>query len=560
MGKLSEEDFYSNQFFTKQNVHMKSRPVVFNPFIFLMIFLLGLAGTRSSKAQDRIAVPVNPVSFTPAVDFSVQIDGENAMVYASPIPANFCSFVMTRTVEVAIKSLTRDIKWVDVRPLSAGIKPVFQNSDSTIRFTIKRTGQYSIELNGGIKIPLYLFANNAEANKPDKTDKNVLYFESGKIYYPGTINMKDNQQVYIEAGAIVVGNIKARNANHIQIRGQGILDGSYSRQYMDSLATINLPGSFAPEQGTRGGTNGLLLFNECNDITIEGITLYNSKTWDVVPTLCNRVRIDNVKIVSDNGGDDGIDIVSTKNVTITNCFIHTKDDCIAVKSHGRPQPPVSQTSPTQSTSSQPRPPQQSFGQLTQGPFYDVDTVLVKNCVFWNAAWGNALEIGFELSGDVKNVSFIDNDIIHTEGGAAFSIHNARRGIVSNIVVDNLRVEGTDQKLFDLAIFRSIYSEDGLRDQAEIKKLYVHGIWDNVLAVPESDKESRMKFRGQIKNIILKNVSVVDGPFPFSVFYGSDKDHVVQNVVIENLKIHGKKINKISEAKFYQENAKGVIIK
>ncbi|MEO5997599.1 MAG: glycosyl hydrolase family 28 protein [Chitinophagaceae bacterium] len=538
---------------------MKAENIVFNLVVFLMTLLLGLAGISSGKAQSRIPAPINPVSFTPAADFNVQIDGKNAMVYASPIPANFCSFVMTRPVEVTIKSLTRDIKWVDVRPLSAGMTPVFQNGDSTIRFTIRRTGQYSIELNGGIKIPLYLFANSLEINKPDKTDKNVLYFESGKIHYPGTINMKDNQQVYIEAGAIVVGNIKARNANHIKIRGQGILDGSYSRQFMDSLAIVNLPVGFAPEQGRRGGTNGLLLFNECNDVTIEGITLYNSKTWDVVPTICNNVKIDNIKIVSDNGGDDGIDIVSTKNITITNSFIHTKDDCIAVKSHARPQPPVSQTSPTQSNSAQQRP-QQTFGQLSQGPFYDVDSALIKNCVFWNAAWGNALEIGFELSGDVKNVRFIDNDIIHVEGGAAFSIHNARRGVVSNILVDNLRVEGTDQKLFDLAIFRSIYSEDGLRDQVEINKLYVHGIWDNVLAVPEADKESRMKFRGQIKNITLKNVCVVDGPFPFSVFYGSDKEHVVENVFIENLKIHGKKINKISEAKFYLENAKGIVIK
>ena len=539
---------------------MKARIIVFKQVTFLMIFLLGIAGISCSIAQNRTAAPVNPVSFTSAADFSVQIDGKNTIVYASPIPANFCSFVMTKPVEVKIKSLTRDIKWVDVRPLSDGIKPVFQNSDSTIRFTIKRTGQYSIELNGGIKIPLYLFANNPEKDNPDKADKNVLYFESGKIHYPGTIHLKDNQQVYIEAGAIVVGNIKARNANHIKIRGLGILDGSYSRQFMDSLAIVNLTNGFSPEQGRRGGGNGLLLFNECNDVTIEGITLYNSKTWDIVPTICNKVKIDNIKIISDNGGDDGIDIVSTKNITVTNSFIHTKDDCIAVKSHARPQMPVSQATITQSNSGQQRPPQQTFGQLIQGPFYDVDSVLVKNCVFWNAAWGNALEIGFELSGDVKNVRFIDNDIIHVEGGAAFSIHNARRGVVSNILVDNLRVEGTDQKLFDLAIFRSIYSEDGLRDQAEINKLYVHGIWDNVLSVPQADKESRMKFRGQIKNITLKNVSVVDGPFPFSVFYGSDNEHIIENVIIENLKIHGKKINTIAEAKFYQENAKGIVIK
>jgi hypothetical protein len=61
--------------------------------------------------------------------------------------------------------------------------------------------------------------------------------------------------------------------------------------------------------------------------------------------------------------------------------------------------------------------------------------------------------------------------------------------VSDILVDSLRVEGTDQKLFDLAIFRSIYSEDGERDTAIVKRLYLHGIWDNVLAVPKEDLEA-----------------------------------------------------------------------
>jgi hypothetical protein len=60
-----------------------------------------------------------------------------------------------------------------------------------------------------------------------------LYFESGK-FIPGTIQLKDNQQVYIEGGAIVVGNTRQKQEQH-QIRGLGILDGSYSRAFMIRL-------------------------------------------------------------------------------------------------------------------------------------------------------------------------------------------------------------------------------------------------------------------------------------------------------------------------------------
>ena len=122
------------------------------------------------------------------------------------------------------------------------------------------------------------------------------------------------------------------------------------------------------------------------------------------------------------------------------------------------------------------------------------------------------------------------------------------------------MENADQKLFDLAIFRSIYSEDGTRDNGEIRRLYLNGIWDNVLRVNEKEKETHSKFRGHINGVTLKNVSIVDGPIPFSVFYGSDKTHQVENVTIDGLTFYGKNIKDISRAKFYLENTKDIIIR
>ena len=538
---------------------MKDKLIFQNFLIHLFsLMIIILLGSNLVIAQSRNDIPISPAGFTPSSEFRVTVDGKNVLVYSSPIPVAFCSFVMNKPVDIVIKSLTRDVKWADLRPLSSGIKPVIK-SDSTISFRIFKPGQFSIELNGTFKIPLFLFANAPEIDKPGRTDKNVLYFESGKIHYPGSIKLRDNQQIYIEEGAIVVGNITGRNVHHIKVFGRGILDGSYSRQFMDSCASANKTNG-AVELAERGGDiNGLILLSECTDVTIKDITLYNSKTWDVVPALCTNVNINNIKIVSDNNSDDGIDIVSTKNIRIRNSFIRTKDDCIAVKSHAKPHSLSEQT-----LSGQPPTGQLAYdqgdNQLIPGPFFPVDSVTVKNCVFWNAAWGNALEIGFELSGDVRNISFIDNDIIHVEGGAAFSIHNARRGVVSNILIDNLRIEYADQKLLDLAIFRSVYSEDGTRNSAEANRLYLNGIWDNVLKVTDAEKESHGKFRGHIKNITLKNVSVVDGPFPFSVFSGSDNNHLVENVSIENLNVHGKNIKDIAGAKLYLENTKNIIIR
>jgi hypothetical protein len=524
----------------------------------LSLIIVILLWSDLAIAQSRIVIPVSPASFAPSSEFRVTVDSKNVLVYSSPIPVAFCSFDMNKPVDIVIKCLTRDVKWADLRPLSSGIKPIIK-SDSTISFRITRPGQFSIEINGTIKIPIFLFANSPETDKPLRSDKNVLYFERGKIHYPGTIILKDNQQVYIEEGAIVVGNITGKNVHNIKVFGHGILDGSYSKQFMDSCASVNKTNGYGKFEARGGDINGLILLSECRDVTIDGITLYNSKTWDVVPALCNNVNINNIKIVSDNNSDDGIDIVSTKNIRITNSFIRTKDDCIALKSHAKPSSSTEQKLSGRHPTGQ-LAYDQGDNQLLSGPFFPVDSVTVKNCVFWNAAWGNALEIGFELSGNVSNIFFIDNDIIHVESGAVFSIHNARRGIVSNILIDNLRVENADQKLFDLAIFRSVYSEDGTRDNVEAKRLYLNGIWDNVLKVTDAEKESHGKFRGYIKDITLKNISVVDGPFPFSVFSGSDKAHMVEDVTIENLNVCGKEIKDIAGAKLYLENTRNIIIK
>jgi hypothetical protein len=244
------------------------------------------------------------------------------------------------------------------------------------------------------------------------------------------------------------------------------------------------------------------------------------------------VHINNVKIISDQASDDGIDIVRSKNVLIENSFFRTKDDCIAIKAH-----------------------------LQYPKTEAVDNILARNNVYWNALWGNAIEIGFELNAaEIKNITFRNSDIIHVEAGAAISIHNAGTGHVDNVVFDDIRIEDARQKLFDFAIFRSQYSEDGTRDPEERKRLYLNGAWDGVLMVPENEKAAHAVYRGNISNLLLKNIKIIDGPFPYSIFYGYDAAHNVKNIIIENLSVHGKKLTTVKDAKFYLEETENIVFK
>jgi polygalacturonase len=350
---------------------------------------------------------MHPADVMPSAAYQVFVNGKEIFVYDSPVPAAYCSFDLYAPATVTIKA-ARDLKWVDIRPLNAAIKFTFK--DSTITFTLSRPQQLSIELNGSIRTPLFLFANPPQKNIPSKNDKNVQFFEGGKKHFAGIIRLKDNQSVYIEEGAVVIGVIEAKAARNIKVHGRGILDGTYNNRMNDSLLKAN-PDS-AALKAMKGTYHRSMDFIDCKNVTVEGVVLHNSTTWQIAPIHCDSVYVNNVKIISDQASDDGIDIVRSKNVLIENSFFRTKDDCIVIKAHL--QYPKSEA---------------------------VDNVLARNNIYWNALWGNAIEIGFELNAaEIKNLTFKNSDIIHVEAGAAISIHNAGSGHVKNVVFDDIRIE------------------------------------------------------------------------------------------------------------------------
>ncbi|MGL6267990.1 MAG: glycosyl hydrolase family 28 protein, partial [Chitinophagaceae bacterium] len=379
-----------------------------------------------------------------------------------------------------------------------------------------------------------------------------IFFEGGKIHYPGIIELKSNQTLYIESGAIVMGVVKAKDAKNIRIAGYGILDGTNNKLFNDEI--IKTGDTAKINANKTGSYQRFIELDNCDDVTVEGITLHNSTSWQIVPVNCRNINIRNIKIISDNASDDGIDVVHSRKVTIENSFIRTKDDCIVLKAFmKKTEKPGIDSLLIHSPS--------TYKTYSTQTVQDVEGVNVRHCVIWNALWGNAIEIGFELNGAaVKNIQFSNCDIIHVEAGAVLSIHNAGRSTVSDILFENIRIEDARQKLFDLAIVRSQYSEDGTHNAEERKRLYLNGAWDGVLMVPPDKKDYHAPFRGQIRNVIFRDIIVTDGIFPYSVFYGFDANHLIENIVIENMTVHSKKVISVAEARLYLENTKQIIVK
>ncbi len=69
------------------------------------------------------------------------------------------------------------------------------------------------------------------------------------------------------------------------------------------------------------------------NILIDGIIVRRAPKWTIVPKGSHNITIYSVKICNSGvlWNDDRINPVNSRNVTISNCFFRSADDCIAFK-------------------------------------------------------------------------------------------------------------------------------------------------------------------------------------------------------------------------------------
>lgn len=124
--------------------------------------------------------------------------------------------------------------------------------------------------------------------------------------------------------------------DHLRISGAGTLDGSgepfwkefYNRRNADRKTTnLNVE---RPR---------LAFIQNSKDIQINGITFLNAGFWNLHLYRCQQVTIEYCRFQAPSGpkpyhhapSSDGIDIDSSHDIAIRNCFFSVGDDCIALK-------------------------------------------------------------------------------------------------------------------------------------------------------------------------------------------------------------------------------------
>lgn len=441
-------------------------------------------------------------------DYRVTVDGREIKCHkcrVSKIPFNtvwpghqrpieqtevdsFISFDMDSPVDICVKLARRPLD-ISIRPLSENIE--HEVLGDTVYFTIKKTGQYTLEVDGRHNI-LHIFANPKESFDT----KNATYKFQGGVFDVGRLHLKSGESVYIGADALVYGEIDSADSENIRIFGRGILDGSKVKR---STGNCEI------------GKDGLINFLRCRNVTLDGVILRDACMWTVTSINCVGLDFRNVKVIGMwRYNSDGFDFVNSQNVHVSSCFLRTFDDSIVLKGL-------------------------RLDNKKEIEKMNLENILVEDCVIW-CDWGGALEIGAETVADeYKNIVFRNCNIIRTDQGA-MRIHSGDRAEIHDVLYENINIEYSkyDQKNEYQQTDDMVYDAgDVPAHDAFIKDWMYCGVWsdDNIL--------------GHVHDIKYKNIRIIkddEVPMPVALFEGGDETHPIENITVENVFVNGEKIN------------------
>ncbi len=337
--------------------------------------------------------------------FTVTINGKTVPVGKAVNMIFYTNFDINGPVEVSVTSSNPRFwdQGVLVSPIIQKIYP--KVSGGTIKFTlngptkltIERPGNRNYRWNGGgLDTMLCLLANPPEVNRPNSSDKNVIYLGPG--IHTKNIDLHDNQTLYLDGNAFLKGSVNVFDAKNTKIKGRGVI--FYSDPSINKCMTVE--GN--PDRNTRPLTT-----SGAENLEVDGVIMIcRAIRWMVVLNNgTSNVSFNNVKVIGMQEGMDndycvdGIDSRGT-GTKVNDCFLRCGDNV--------------------------------FG------FWGNDfTVTNSYCwtrganiamIIWKGAWTANVKDFIIRNCDVVN---LDNGLVEINSGKA-------GGTVDNLVFDNIRCE------------------------------------------------------------------------------------------------------------------------
>ena len=316
-------------------------------------------------------------------------------------------------------------------------------------------------------------------------------------YLSAPIVLKSNITLHLDKGATLLGSpdhadypaitefrapglqalVSATDASNVTISGQGTIDGN-GKSWWEMAWKIRGSGIL----GTNHPRPRLVVFDHCNRVLIEGVTIENSPMWQVVPYYSNDVTIRDVRILAaiPSPNTDAIDPFSSSNVLIENVYSDVGDDNVAIKSGMINSP---------------------------GPDSPSRNITVRNCIFMH---GHGLSVGSELSGGAQNILAENIEFNGTDNGIRVKANRDRGHPVYNLVFRNIKMKDVKNALIISEYYPRVMPPDGV-SAAPVGRLTPHFsniVLQNVTAVDSKNAGAIVGLpESPVKDVVLDNVSI-----------------------------------------------------
>ena len=211
-------------------------------------------------------------------------------------------------------------------------------------------------------------------------------------------------------------------ADHVTdsgVMGEGSVDGRGGAKLLGQRVTWWDLAHEAKLRDLNQSVPWMMILRHADNFTLYGITLRNSPGFHVAVNNTNGFTAWGVKIMTPKTArnTDGIDPISSQNVTITHCWIHAGDDDVAVKANG------------------------------SGPMSHIS--VVHNHFFT----GHGMSIGSETNGGVNHMLVSDLTIDGADNGIRIKSDRSRGGLVTDIRYEDVCMRDVGHPL----VFSPVYT-------------------------------------------------------------------------------------------------------
>ena len=276
-----------------------------------------------------------------------------------------------------------------------------------------------------------------------KNGGGIVSFKPG-TYVSGSIFLKNNVQLKIDKGVLILGSQNFDDYPEIQTRIAGI-ETKWPAALINVIdaknvavtgnGIVNARGKFCWDKywamRKEYDAKGLrwivdydakrvrtFLVQNSSDITLKGLTFKNAGFWTVQLLYSTRLTVDGVTIKNNEDGSgpstDGIDVDSSTWTLIENCDIDCNDDNFCLKA-GRDWDGLRVNKPT-------------------------EYVVIRKCIARRGA--GLVTLGSETSGSIRHILATDLIARHTDNGLRIKSATNRGGVVENIYFLNSVLDST----------------------------------------------------------------------------------------------------------------------